>query len=241
MFRVLSRIRAALIATALACLCLAVSGCSVADHTSIDLPVSVMCYVSGRALATSTRITMPDGQVIVLPRGIGDGTALLVRVDTQALPAGIRPDDIGAAALSIPVSSRSSNAGSTSFGIYMLEPDPLQNNAPSSLLHGVVPEGAKPLSICSLTHDSVRKTRKYGPVTFTLPTIDSSVENMNFNITEAVKAWAGGAPNAGLKILQRGAPPVDAPIWQIDEDPSKGQTGPRVVVWVRRPEQMPAQ
>ena len=230
----LSRVRGVMIAVAVMGVCLMASGCDVADHVSIDLPVSVV-YTNS---PTSTWSSRPGSGSFSGPRGLGDGTALMVRIDTEALPKDTTPDDIGAAALAIPVRSQSMKAGSASFGIYMLEVDPARKQA--AYYAGLVPEGAKPLSICSLNHDAGMETKNTYYGSYSIPKFDNAVKRMNFNITEAVKAWVGGTPNAGLKVLQRDAPHADGPFWGITDNPSRGEEGPRVVVWVKQPEQPPA-
>lgn len=222
----LSHMRRVAVAVVLTCVCLLASGCQLAGHTAVDLTVAISYTDLGRGASTGPQITLPTGatHTVRMPRGLGDGTALMVRIDMEALPKDSTPDHIGAAALTIPVRSQSMKAGSASFGIYMLEVDPARKQA--AYYAGLVPEGAKPLSICSLNHDAGTETKSTYYGSYSIPKFDNAVKRMNFNITEAVRPGSEAPPTPASRYCNATLP---TPMGRSGELPTTlrgGRKGP---------------
>jgi len=127
-----------------------------------------------------------------------------------------------------------------SFQVYMLEGSrPAQADADQWFAQfGYLPPGAKPLSTASLSHDAGYRTKyvgAYPPVEIRIQYCDTSTKRLSFRVSEAVKAWHNGAPNAGLLIKQKTLC-TEGPTWfPTDKRDGASIEHPRISVLIKKP------
>ncbi|HOB42146.1 MAG TPA: DNRLRE domain-containing protein [Bacillota bacterium] len=198
--------------------CLTTSGCNMGDYTFVDLPVRV-------AWEPDQLIRVIDSEKVFGHR-LGRGDGLRVWLDLGPLPCDLEPESIERATLKLPCQSFSRVAGAVTFEIYMVKwtydsgmgewPD-----IPEFLHSSELPNDVQPISSARLSHDVGWETQHSNGYVYSSQYIDTEVKYLSFDITEAIKAWVSGTPNAGLRIKQKSPARPDGPVWSLLMAPDK--------------------